>query len=98
MLENSPPLAPSAHVAIAVALLLTFGGIRVSISKTLEGVAANHVTNSESKKSKTAETETMTTLKSRVITVHINRPYQAVYEFLANPEHWNQWASGLGKS
>ena len=40
----------------------------------------------------------MTTLESQVIAVRINRPYQSVYDFLAHPENWNHWASGLGTS
>lgn len=39
-----------------------------------------------------------TTVESRTLSVRINRPLPIVYEFLANPENWNQWAHGLGKS
>jgi hypothetical protein len=38
------------------------------------------------------------TVESRTITVRINRPFDRVYEFLANPANWNQWAFGLGKN
>lgn len=38
------------------------------------------------------------TVQSRTLSVRINRPLPAVYAFLANPENWNQWAHGLGKS
>ena len=38
------------------------------------------------------------TAESRTLSVRINRPLPMVYEFLANPEYWNQWAHGLGKS
>ena len=40
----------------------------------------------------------METVESRTLSVRINRPLPAVYAFLANPENWNQWAHGLGKS
>jgi hypothetical protein len=30
--------------------------------------------------------------------VRINRPFDKVYEFLADPANWNQWAFGLGKN
>jgi len=88
----------AAPLAIAAGLLITFAGFRVSVSKTPESIAANHFAKPENTKPKTAEAETMTTIESRIITVRINRPYQSVYDFLANPENWNQWASGLGKS
>jgi hypothetical protein len=39
-----------------------------------------------------------TTVESRTVSVRINRPLPMVYEFLASPENWNQWAHGLGKS
>jgi hypothetical protein len=39
-----------------------------------------------------------TTVESRTVSVRINRPLQMVYEFLANPGNWNEWAHGLGKS
>jgi hypothetical protein len=38
------------------------------------------------------------TVESRTLSVRINRPFAAVYEFLVNPANWNQWAFGLGKS
>jgi hypothetical protein len=37
-------------------------------------------------------------VESRTLSVRINRPFAAVYEFLVNPANWNQWAFGLGKS
>jgi hypothetical protein len=39
-----------------------------------------------------------TTIESRTLSVHIDRPFATVYEFLVNPANWNQWAFGLGKS
>ena len=38
------------------------------------------------------------TVESRVITVRIDRPFDKVYGFLADPANWNQWAFGLGKN
>jgi hypothetical protein len=38
------------------------------------------------------------TIESRTLSVHIDRPLATVYEFLVNPANWNQWAFGLGKS
>jgi hypothetical protein len=38
------------------------------------------------------------TVESRSITVRIDRPFDKVYGFLANPANWNQWAFGLGKN
>lgn len=38
------------------------------------------------------------TVESRTITVRIDRPFKSVYEFLADPADWNQWAFGLGKN
>jgi hypothetical protein len=38
------------------------------------------------------------TVESRTITVRIGRPLDQVYEFLADPANWNQWAFGLGKN
>jgi hypothetical protein len=38
------------------------------------------------------------TVESRTITVRIDRPFDVVYEFLADPANWNQWAFGLGKN
>ena len=37
-------------------------------------------------------------VESRTITVRIDRPFDNVYEFLADPANWNQWAYGLGKN
>ena len=36
------------------------------------------------------------TVESRTITVRIDRPFDAAYEFLVDPANWNQWAFGLG--
>jgi hypothetical protein len=38
------------------------------------------------------------TVESRAITVRIDRPFDKVYEFLAEPANWNQWAFGLGRN
>jgi len=38
------------------------------------------------------------TVESRTMTVRFDRPFDQVYEFLANPANWNQWAFGLGKN
>jgi len=38
------------------------------------------------------------TVESRTITVRIHRPFNTVFEFLADPANWNQWAFGLGKN
>ena len=38
------------------------------------------------------------TVESRVITVRINRPFDQVYGFLADPSNWNKWALGLGRN
>ena len=43
-------------------------------------------------------TSVETTVESRTVSVRINRPLQKVNEFLANPENWNEWAHGLGKT
>lgn len=47
---------------------------------------------------KNDETSTVATVESRTITVRIGRPFDQVYDFLADPKNWNQWAHGLGKS
>ena len=39
-----------------------------------------------------------TTVESQTISVRIDRPFHEVYDFLAAPENWNRWATGLGKS
>jgi hypothetical protein len=38
------------------------------------------------------------TAESRTITVRIDRPFDEVYGFLADPGDWNQWAFGLGRN
>jgi hypothetical protein len=38
------------------------------------------------------------TVESRTITVRIDRPFNTVFEFLADPANWNRWAFGLGKN
>ena len=38
------------------------------------------------------------TVESRTITVRIDRPFDTVFDFLADPANWNQWAFGLGKN
>ncbi len=38
------------------------------------------------------------TVESRTITVRIDRPLGAVFDFLADPANWNEWAFGLGKN
>jgi hypothetical protein len=38
------------------------------------------------------------TVESRSITVRIDRQFDNVYDFLADPANWNQWAFGLGKN
>lgn len=40
----------------------------------------------------------MTLQRVRHISLGIERPYEAVYGFLSNPENFPKWASGLGKS
>ena len=35
-------------------------------------------------------------MQSRTLSVHIERPQSQVYDFLAEPAHFAQWASGLG--
>jgi hypothetical protein len=47
---------------------------------------------------RTTMTSTVATVESRTITVRIGRPFDQVYDFLADPKNWNQWAHGLGKS
>lgn len=46
----------------------------------------------------TGKTSKIATVESRTITVRIGRPFDEVYDFLANPENWNQWAHGLGRT
>lgn len=41
---------------------------------------------------------TTITVKSRTVTVRIDRPPDKVYEFLVDPANWNQWAFGLGRN
>lgn len=36
-------------------------------------------------------------MDSLTLSVHIRRPWMSVYEFLARPDNFGQWASGLGK-
>ena len=38
------------------------------------------------------------TLESRTLSVRIERPFSAVYDYLVDPAHWNAWAFGLGNS
>jgi hypothetical protein len=38
------------------------------------------------------------TIESRIVSVRIERPFDAAYQFLADPAHWNQWAFGLGSN
>ena len=38
------------------------------------------------------------TVESRTITVRIDRPFDTVFDFLADPANWNYWAFGLGKN
>jgi len=38
------------------------------------------------------------TVEARTITVRIDRPFATVFDFLADPTSWNQWAFGLGKN
>ena len=44
------------------------------------------------------KTSMVDTVESRTITVRIGRRFDQVYDFLADPKNWNQWAHGLGKS
>jgi hypothetical protein len=37
-----------------------------------------------------------TTFESRILSVHINHPFQETYDFLSIPENFPQWAIGLG--
>lgn len=39
-----------------------------------------------------------TTLESHTLSMRIERPWQTVYQFLAAPENFPRWASGLGQS
>ncbi|HEY1095673.1 MAG TPA: SRPBCC family protein [Alphaproteobacteria bacterium] len=39
----------------------------------------------------------MSFLPDRTITISIDRPYQDVYNFLAEPENFPLWAEGLGR-
>ena len=48
--------------------------------------------------SQSGKMSTFATVESRTITVRIGRPFDQVYDFLADPKNWNQWAHGLGKS
>ena len=54
-----------------------------------------HAVAAENKSDAGAKPETV---ESRTITVRIDRPFDNVYEFLADPANWNQWAFGLGKN
>jgi hypothetical protein len=38
------------------------------------------------------------TSESKHLSRHINRPFQAVYDYVAEPTHITDWAPGLGKS
>jgi hypothetical protein len=38
------------------------------------------------------------TFQSRTVTMRIDRPYDEVYDFVARPENFPRWASGLGRS
>lgn len=38
------------------------------------------------------------TSESRTLSVRINRPFAAAYEFLVDPANWTRWAFGLGRS
>lgn len=49
-------------------------------------------------KSQTDSHQAKRTIESRTLSVRVERPFPAVYEFLVNPANWNQWALGLGKS
>jgi hypothetical protein len=40
----------------------------------------------------------MTTNRSRTLSVTIDRPWQEVYDFAADPGNMTQWAAGLGSS
>jgi hypothetical protein len=40
----------------------------------------------------------LATVESRTITVRIDRSLDNVFDFLADPTNWNQWALGLGKN
>ena len=46
----------------------------------------------------TGRTPRVETVESRTLTVRIDRPFDRVYDFLADPRNWNQWAHGLGRS
>lgn len=54
-----------------------------------------HTVTAETRSDAAAKPETA---ESRSITVRIDRPFDKVYDFLADPSNWNQWAFGLGKN
>jgi hypothetical protein len=35
---------------------------------------------------------------SRHLSIHIDRPFQMVYDYASNPSHLREWAPGLGSS
>lgn len=39
---------------------------------------------------------TMTMLETRTLTIHIRRPFDAVNDFVAEPQNFAKWAAGLG--
>jgi hypothetical protein len=59
------------------------------------GFFGMRVVAAETRKDAAAKPETV---ESRGITVRIDRPFDNVYEFLADAANWNQWAFGLGKN
>ena len=66
------------------------------LSLNLEGPAVSQ-TNSPAME-RSPDSRGNTTLESRTLTVRIERPFPAVYDFLVDPAHWNAWAFGLGNS
>lgn len=77
--------------------MLTLQRIVVGVAAGVLGSAffGAHAVNTGAQTDREAKPETV---ESRTITVRIHRPFSTVFEFLADPANWNQWAFGLGKN